>query len=627
MIECSFQFHICFLFQIFEYQILNMVSISYTKSSKAVDLVHILHQRAIEQPADAVCIFLQDGEAETGRLTYGDLHQQACRIADYLRSHHHISPGQRALLLYPSGLEFVTAFFGCLYADIIAVPAYPPRRNQKLERLLSIARDAQTDIALTTANLVANIQSQWSQDRDLFQLRWIATDHLPENISSDPPSDWQQPVGTRTDQLAFLQYTSGSTGDPKGIMVTHGHLMANQKVIAIGAGNNESSIYVTWLPLFHDLGLIGNLLQSVYLGISCILMPPTAFLYNPMRWLQAISRYRATASGGPNFAYDLCVKKIKPAQLEDLDLSCWQLAFNAAEPVRAETLERFAKTFAPCGFQPKAFYPCYGIAENTLFVTGVNHQQAPQIVTLDATALQQNQALPASDTSTAVQTFVSCGYPRLDETVSIVNPESLTLCPEDSVGEIWLSGASMTNGYWNQPEKTDQVFRAYLSDSQSGPFLRTGDLGFILEGELFITGRIKDILIIRGRNYYPQDIELTAQEAHPALQTSSAAFCIDVNHQPSLVVLQEVKRSEIRKLDAKAVVEAITRDVLVHHGLQVYAAVLLKPGGILRTSSGKVQRYRCRQHFLDNTLRTIDSWHDIPQYKSKFANLWSGTCR
>ncbi|WP_424102088.1 AMP-binding protein [Moorena producens] len=550
-------------------------------------------------PEQRAYIFLQSGETESGSFTYGELDRQARAIAAHLQS----MQGERALLLYPSGLEFISAFMGCLYAGVVAVPVYPPRRNQKLSRLLSIVNDAQADVALTTTSILADIEQRWEEEAELAQLTLVATD----TIVAD--SQEFAPLSVKQSSLAFLQYTSGSTGKPKGVMVSHGNIIHNQQMIHQAFGHSEQSIVVGWLPLFHDMGLIGNVLQPMYLGIPCILMPPVAFLQKPIRWLKAISKYRATTSGGPNFAYDLCLKKIQPEQLASLDLSSWDLAYSGAEPVRAETLKQFGQKFANCGFNYSAFYPCYGMAETTLFATGGNKNNLPVIQGVKAAEHEQNLIVESEISSDESRRLVGVGHPHLDTTVIIVNPESLTPSEPGQVGEIWVRGGSVTSGYWNRPQATQETFQGYLKDSGEGPFLRTGDLGFFSNGELFFTGRLKDLIIIRGRNHYPQDIELTVENSHPSLRSHGcAAFSVERHGEERLVVACEVERTYLRKLNTEEVVSAVRHGIWMQHELKVYGVLLLKTGSIPKTSSGKIQRHACRQDWRDKQLNLVGEW-------------------
>ena len=577
------------------------------------NLIKLLRYRATNQSEKVAYRFIRQGTIEIDCITYRELDRQARAIAFSLQ--HICVAGERALLIYSSGLEFVAAFFGCLYAGVIAVPAYPPRRNQKMSRLQILVTEAQAKVALTTKSLLSNVENRFVQS-EFSELSWLITD----DITAEPNSLWQEFPATEN-TLAFLQYTSGSTGKPKGVMITHGNLLDNERAIAQAFGHTPETTVIGWLPLFHDMGLIGNVLQPLYLGRPCILMSPVDFLQRPFRWLQAISHFQATTSGGPNFAYDLCVRKIKPEQKAKLDLSKWEVAFTGAEPVKAETLERFAEAFKDCGFRKEAFYPCYGMAETTLFVTGGLKTVPPVIQQVAKDALEQNQITVSTEDSIA-KNLVSCGQTRLDMKVKIVDPQTLIQCPSDRVGEIWVSGTSVAQGYWNRTSATEETFKAHIADTNEGPFLRTGDLGFIQDNELFITGRIKDVIIIRGQNYYPQDIEQTIEKSHQALRPGcSAAFAVEIKGKERLIVVQEVERSYLRKLDMKEIVGSFRESVTAEHGLQVYATVLVKPGSIPKTSSGKIRRHACRTKFLNGSLDVVEDWSENPQYKSEFLRL------
>jgi acyl-CoA synthetase (AMP-forming)/AMP-acid ligase II len=458
-------------------------------------------------------------------------------------------------------------------------------------------------------------------------LRWLNTDRPVDGLEDA----WQEPA-IGSDTLAFLQYTSGSTGTPKGVVLSHGNLLYNQRMLQQAFRHTERSTIVGWLPLYHDMGLIGTVLQPLYMGIPCVLMPPMAFLQRPFRWLQAISRFKATCSGGPNFAYDLCVRKVTPEQRATLDLSSWASAFNGAEPVRQETLERFAMAFEPCGFRRQAFHPCYGLAEATLIVSGGQKTTLPTVHTVQKSALEQHRVATAMPGDEGAQTFVSCGHALLKQQIVIVDPTFLTRCQPGQVGEIWVAGPSVAQGYWNRSEETAQTFQSYLADTGEGPFLRTGDLGFLHQGELVVTGRMKDVIIIRGSNHYPQDIELTVEQSHRSLRPGcGAAFSVDIAGEERLVVVQEVerryqsprrrhperRRADIepgfdplcpKAFDADSIVGNIRQAVAEKHGVQVYAVMLLRAGSMPKTSSGKLQRYACRSDFLTQTLEVVGKW-------------------
>ncbi len=599
-------------------------------------LVELLRHHAEVHPAQRAYTFLEDGETQESNFTYGELDRRARAIATLLQQS--AAEGARVLLLYPPGPEYIAAFFGCLYAGMVAVPAYPPdpsRLNRTLPRLQAIVADAQAQIALTVTPILSMAEFVFAQAPDLRALHWIATDEIPEGSEAA----WRTPqLDSQT--LAFLQYTSGSTGTPKGVILTHGNLLHNERLIKHAFGHDEKTIVVGWLPLYHDMGLIGNMLQPLYVGTPCILMSPISFLQKPLRWLQAISRYHATTSGGPNFAYDLCVRKVTDEEKSQLDLSTWTLAYSGAEPVRSETLDRFFTAFEPCGFKRSSFYPCYGLAEATLIVSGGKKGVLPIIDRIDG--LAQGKAVATSEGG---HLLVSAGRTLLEQRLAIVQPDRRVQCAPGEVGEIWVKGGSVAQGYWNRPEATVETFQARLADDNDGPFLRTGDLGFVRDdGELFITGRWKDLIIIRGRNHYPQDIELTVERSHPALRPGcGAAISIDVAGEERVVIIQEVDRrykerrvkalpvteGEVRSADRRQtevepgfdpnnegtvnldeVVVGIRQAIAEQHELQLHAVLLLKPGGIPKTSSGKIQRHACQGGFLAGTLEVVCAWHE-----------------
>ena len=558
-------------------------------------LSHYLRMRAGLQRDMHAYTFLVDGEGEEEVLTYGELDLKARAIAAALQDRHR--KGERALLLYPPGLEFTAAFFGCLYAGIIAVPAYPPRSNRNSLRLQSIIKDAQATVALSTRQIVLRAERLLAEDLP----QWIATDDLPGGLESG----WRE-VPISGDTIAFLQYTSGSTGEPKGVVLSHDNLLFNAAVISQVVEHVASDKYVSWLPTFHDMGFMAGVLEPLYAGLPVVLMPAAAFLQKPFRWLDAISRYKATTSGGPNFAYDLCVRKTTAEQRATLDLSSWSVAFNGAEPIRAETLDRFADAFADCGFRREAFYPCYGLAEATLMVTGGVKAAPPVTACVSARGLEKNE-VRAGAADQNVRRLVGCGGTMPGQKVVIANPQTLASCESDQVGEIWSSGASIARGYWNNETETEQIFNAHLVDTGEGPFLRTGDLGFVTGGELFVTGRLKDILVIRGKNHYPQDIELTAERSHPALRPGcGAAFAVEHQDEERLALVQEI---DIRRaIDLDDVIERIRRAISEEHELQVYAIALVKPGAVPKTSSGKTQRRACREAYFAGGLDPVKEW-------------------
>jgi polyketide synthase 12 len=564
-------------------------------------LVDMLAQRAAAHPDKLAYAFLVDGESETVRLTYGQLDRRARAIGRHLAEQG--LAGERALLLFPSGLDYIAAFFGCLYAGLIAVPAYPPRLNRPTPRLQAIVADARAVLVLSPANLRDSMAGRFRHTPGLESLRWLAVDE----VSDERADAWRHP-GVGAESLAFLQYTSGSTSSPRGVVLTHGNLLYNSWLLYNSFEHDADAQGVTWLPLYHDMGLIGATLQTVYSGQTTTLLSPVAFLQRPFRWLQAISRNRALFSGAPNFAYELCLHKVTAEQMATLDLSCWKVAASGAEPVRKETLQRFSDKFAACGFRPEAFFPCYGLAEATLIVSGGSQSALPIYCDVQGEALAQNRVVVAGPDDKDVHTFVGCGRDLPGQQIRIVDPETCLPCPSDRIGEIWVKGPSIAQGYWNRPEDSERIFRARLADSGDGPFLRTGDLGFLQDGELYVAGRLKDLIIIRGRNYYPQDVEYTVEQSHPALRpTCAAAFAVEAANEERLVVAQEVERAGA-KLDVAGITTAIRQAVSREHDLEVYAVLLLKPGSIPKTSSGKIQRHACRLGYLAGSLDVVGQW-------------------
>jgi len=573
-------------------------------------LVELLRWRAQVQKDSRAYTFLPDGETEGPAWSYGELDRKSRAIAATLQDLG--APGERALLLYPAGLDFLAAFFGCLYAGVTAVPSYPPhpaRPARSLPRLQAIARDAAVRVVLGSEAIVTAAPALVAQAPALAAARWRAT----EALSPDAAEAWQEPSLT-PDTLAFLQYTSGSTGMPKGVMVSHGNLLHNLAYGRSCADNDAERVGVCWLPAYHDMGLIEGILQPLFAGYPTYLMPPAAFLQRPARWLEAISRVRGTNSGGPNFAYALCVRKTSPEQRAGLDLGCWQIAYSGAEPIRKETLDRFADAFGPCGFQADAFYPAYGLAEATLVVTSRRRGEAPVFRDVDAGGLGRDEATAPAPGADPV-TLVGCGRASGGTRVVIAHPEARTRCAPGVVGEVWVSSPSVARGYWDRPADTRATFGAYLADSGEGPFLRTGDLGFLAGDQLFVTGRLKDVIIVRGRKHYPEDLELTVERSHAAIRPGGvAAFALDAAHGERVVVLAELNarrprgRGPREAVDGAAVIDAIRQAVAEQHDLRVHGVALLAPGAVPKTSSGKLRRHACRSGWRAGTLETLARW-------------------
>jgi acyl-CoA synthetase (AMP-forming)/AMP-acid ligase II len=571
------------------------------------NLVELLRYRAENQPNQTGYIFLRDGETQEDRITYQELDQKAIAIAIQLSQITNI--GSRVILVFPynAGIDFITAFFGCLYAGVIAVPSSPPQSRSAFRFLQGRLASSEAKIIITNKQLFGKVRSQLGNtltEAEFKELIWLTT----EEISTEKAESWQKP-NIEPNNLAFFQYTSGSTGMPKGVMVSHECIMSNQQMLKLGFGGTEKSVVVGWLPLFHDMGLIGNMLHPLYLGVPCILMSPLAFVQKPIRWLQAISRYQGTISGGPNFAYDLLCRQVTEKQKEELDLSSWELAFSGSEPIRLETMKKFADYFGECGFSYERFYPCYGMAEATLFITGGIKTEPPIIKYVEETALEQNRIVIADKQHKQVRPVIGCGKTWLDTKIIIVDPQTLIQCPPNQVGEIWISGSGVAKGYWQQPEETAKTFQGYLQGTTDKPYLRTGDLGFLLNDELFITGRLKEVMMFWGLSHYPQQIEQTVQKCHPALRIDSgAAFAVSVNGEEKLVIAQEVERNQRKYIAIEEVVEAIRWAVFREHLVDVHGVVLLTPGSLPKTSSGKVQRRLCRELYLKGELSIFGEW-------------------
>ncbi len=569
------------------------------------DMIGVLGQHARERPEQSAFVYLLEGQCGEIALTYAQLDRRARAVAARLQELG--LAGERVLLAYPHGLDFVAGFFGCLYAGCTAVPTYLPHRRT-VERFGAIVADAGAGLVLSTAAATAQHQALTGSDKgqtNAAAIPWLASDEIPDAGAER----WKRPLIV-PEMLALLQYTSGSTSQPKGVMISHGNLMHNMRAIqrAFGMGGSDASVF--WLPAYHDMGLVGGVLEPMLAGLTSVLMTPGAFLQQPIAWLAAISKYRATISGGPNFAYDLCVRKITAAQRATLDLSCWSLAFVGAEPVASETLKRFAAAFAPCGFSAGAFYPCYGLAEATLMVSGTKRGSGAMVRAFHDAALAENGVEVVGDEACHARRLVGCGAPVGDLRVAIVDGRTCTEAVPGHVGEIWVAGGSVGQGYWNKPEQTGQSFGAHLSDTGEGPFLRTGDLGFVHEGQLYITGRQDDMLIVRGLNHHPQDLEATAQKSHPLLEAGfGAAFAVADDGGQRLVLVLEVTRTA--ETDFTPMLKAAREAVLDEHGLALETIVLVRCGTIPKTSSGKVQRRACRAAFLAGELKTLAEDHRV----------------
>ncbi len=575
-------------------------------------LVDIAGWRAECQPADIAFTFLSDGEQQEAHLSYAALDRRARAIAAELTARR--ARGQRVLVVFDPGLEYSAAIFGCLYAGAVAVPVYPPdpfRAHNTLPRLQAIVDDARARLVLTSAEM-----ARWAASvaGALGRAEVIAAESIP----SEAAEQWKPPT-LRPDDIALLQYTSGSTGVPRGVIITHANLMHN--LAALHRVDMPGAVAVCWLPPYHDMGLVGGIMLPVHSGRQVVLLSPLSFVQRPVRWLQAIARYGARTSAAPNFGYELCIRKVDPQQCQGLDLSCWLVAISGAEPVRAETIERFSAKFAPYGFRRQAFFPAYGMAESTLLISCGTRGDGPLVCSFSAAALGQDRVQEAEPTDSHACKAVGCGKPLPDGELLIVDPRTRRPLPPGQVGEIWVRSPSVAVGYWNRPEETQQVFHATLADEinggqpqSSGPdnaasrqYLRTGDLGFVHDGQLFVTGRLKEVIILGGRKYYPQDIELVAERAHPALKPGGgAAFSVEVDNCEQLVVVHELLRPRRYNLDE--VLQQVRAEVAAQFDTVPYAIVLIPAGTLPKTSSGKTRRRSCREMFLKGRLTVLAQW-------------------
>src|SRR5688572_23614429 len=545
-------------------------------------LLEMLQARAASQPDELAYTFLADGETPVDELTWSRLDQAARAIAASLRSR--LQPGDRALLIYPPGLSFIEGFFGCIYAGVLAVPVMPPqgaRTTRGADRLAAIATDSDAQCVLTSSDLRERLLEAIDE-----RIPRIATD----TVASTNAAAWRHP-SLNADSVAFLQYTSGSTALPRGVIVSHGNLLHNLAAAFTLGENGEDTSSVSWLPVTHDMGLIEGVLQPAFSGCPAYLMAPAAFLQRPVRWLRAISTYGATRSGGPNFAYDIAATRVSESDRQGLDLGTWRTAYNGAEPVRHETMAAFADAFATAGFRADAFRPCYGLAESTLLVTCGRWHRSVRV--------------PADANS------VSCGSPPAGTSVRIVDPLTQTPAAGNEPGEIQVCGPSVARGYWNRPLESSQVFL----DSGNGRWLRTGDLGSLRNGELHVTGRIKDLLVVRGAKHFPQDLERTAERRHRAVRIGGVAAVAVGSHVRGdrIALIAEIDTREIAAGSHHQLVGELRQAIAEEHGIQLYGVALVPAGTVPKTPSGKLQRFMCRDAWMNNTLGALTAWRDTAE--------------
>ena len=559
-------------------------------------ILHIVRERAADTP-DAPAIIFEPSQGSASELTYLDLWKHTSAVAAQLRTTS--DQGDRVVLLFPSGPEFAAAFLGCLLARRIAIPAAVPRNERALKRTVAIVRDSGARLILTIDPMLLRLEA-------LFHGVPFPDGTAPSVVAANRELSVPDPdqVDCGRDDIAFLQYTSGSTANPRGVVVAHENLMDNlRRSYSPFEFDKPEATMINWLPSYHDMGLIGGWLEPLYSGCKTVLMAPSEFIQRPLKWLELITKHRGTISGGPNFAYDSCVARIQERELETLDLSSWRVAFNGSEPIRAQTLDRFASKFASCGFDAASIFPCYGLAESTLMVTSRGSREYSRL-TFDRDKLKQGLAV-TSDTDEG-RTLVGCGPPNEEHELVIVNPETNRRCPETEIGEVWLSGPSVCRGYWNRDEETLATFSAELEGVPDKRFLRTGDLGVMRGGQLYISGRLKNIVIVRGLNYICEDIEELAQASHRAITTApAAAFGVEGSAGEELVIAQEISRTHVTEFDPTEVTAAIQESIVLHHGIRASDVVLVQPGALPRTTSGKLQRYKARDLYLAGKLTVI----------------------
>ncbi len=565
--------------------------------AQAATLTEVLRANAAALAERTAVTLVRDPDRSAGApvLSYAELDRRARGIAAWLQAR--FPAGERVLLVYPVGLDFVTAFAGCAYAGMIAVPApLPGDFHHQRRRVEAIARDAAVAVVFTDSANDAAV-AEWMRVEGLGAVARLATD----GADFADPADWE-PVPDDPAALLLLQYTSGSTGDPKGVTISHRNLLHNVASFRRAMGFSARTRFGGWIPLYHDMGLMAQLLPALLLGSDCVLMTPNAFLMRPHLWLRTIDAYGVAYSAAPNFAFELCCRRVSDEQLAGLDLSRWEYATNGSEPVQAATLRAFAERFAPAGFRPTTLCPAYGMAEATVFVACAGHR-APLVRRVDAALLERHALAPARPEQPARE-LVSCGVPHGCE-VRIVDPPTGTVLAPGRIGEIWLRGASVSSGYWRNPRATEAAFGARTAAGE-GPFLRTGDLGVLEGGELYVTGRIKEMLIVHGRNIYPQDVEHELRAHFLELSTRfGAVFTVAVPGDDEAVVVAHEIKGRFAEERLRELAAGIRQTVMREFGLRAAGVVLLRPGSVRRTTSGKIQRAAMRELFLAGALPAL----------------------
>lgn len=574
------------------------------------NLVEMAATRAKLKGESELTAFLGDDGSREGTLTFAGLDRAARNIAAGLTAKG--LARKNLMLLYTPGIDYIKAFFGCLYAGSVPVPAYPPMGARDIDRLKRVVLDCDAAAILSSSMLLPMIEAWVANPSNGLNINCVPTD-----LAASVDAIGFEPADVDPSEVAFLQYTSGSTGHPKGVMVSHGNLLENFKQIVWNFCHSAdldtiAPEYKTviWLPPFHDMGLIGGVLTPVYVGTRVTLMSPLTFLKNPFVWLKTITDEKAKVSGGPNFSYQYCVRKVSDEQMAQLDLSSWQVAFNGAEPILMDALHAFAGKFQSVGFDPHAFLPCYGLAEATLFVAGSPAMRGARVIEADLQQLAKGEVNPAEPaTSADTATLVSSGVIAAGAEVRIVDPNTHVACHDGKVGEIWVNSPSVAQGYWNKPSFSDSVFRARIKGDDSKTWMRTGDMGMMWDNELFVTGRIKELIIVAGRNHYPQDIEVSLQSSNPLYRKGcGAAFSVVDHGKEQLVVMQEVAGNGLQPQDFHQLALQGARAIATRHGISPKSLLFIQAGTLPKTSSGKIQRAEAKKIYETGNFTTLYTW-------------------
>lgn len=576
----------------------------------------LFHQANIYKNKKAY-IYLADGETTEQCITYSDLLIYSNSIASLLLEH--CKDRDRVLIFLPPSLEYIISFYGCLIAGLIPVPLYPPETRSH-SRLINVIKDSGAKVAITdkiTKNRYINKENINKNDEAENLIRSIKLIDIDINELLSAPIVFKS---IKSDDIAFLQYTSGSTSQPKGVMVTHKNLLVNSSLIKKYFNHNDNECQVSWLPPYHDMGLIGDIIQTLFSGMTMVFMSPMSFLKKPIRWLKAITKYSyigEITSGAPNFAYDWCCKLYDESFLEELDLSKWKVAYNGSEPVKYSTITNFIDKFSKCGFKAEAMCPVYGLAENTLMVSPPDFKNKPFVIWVDRRKFNNGiiEVKNQENNNESLMPCIGCG-PLVNEEeieIKIVNTSNYSICKDGEIGEIWLAGESVTKGYWNKEVETEKTFKAHLSKDENKNYLRTGDSGFIYNGQIFIAGRIKEIIIIHGENYYPQDIEEYVEKSSDQIrQGCGAAIGVKINdEEEKLVIVYELKKRQYSELELKNIKEAINKTLFQIFGFTPYDIVFIQPSTFPKTSSGKLQRNYCKELYLNKKLQTITITEEI----------------